>query len=88
MPAQGDVLSDEDIANVTAYIKSSVDTQAYPPGEMNLYLPIRTKKAFPEDEVVYKGRFTDQDDDNAQKHVLENRKACRQGRSGDDGIGL
>jgi mono/diheme cytochrome c family protein len=71
MPAQGEALSDEDIANVTAYIKSSVDTGAYPPGEMNLFLPTRTKKAFPEDEVVYKGRFTDQDGDNAQKHVLE-----------------
>lgn len=71
MPAQGNSLSDEDIANVTRYIKSLVDTQAYPPGEMNLFLPIRTKKAFPEDEVVYHGRFTDQDGDNSQKHVLE-----------------
>ena len=71
MPPQGEVLSDEDIANVTAYIKSMVDTVAYPPGEMNLFLPTRTKKAFPEDEVVYQGRFTDQEGDNAWKHVLE-----------------
>jgi mono/diheme cytochrome c family protein len=71
MPPQGEVLSDEDIANVTAYIKSLVVTLAYPPGEMNLFLPIRTKKAFPEDEVVYQGRFTDQDGDNSGKHVLE-----------------
>jgi mono/diheme cytochrome c family protein len=80
MPAQGESLSDEDIANVTAYIKSTVDTQAYPPGEMNLFLPIRTKKAFPEDEVVYQGRFTDQDGDNSQKHVLEFEK--RVGKAG------
>jgi mono/diheme cytochrome c family protein len=80
MPAQGEALSDEDIANVTAYIKSLVDTQAYPPGEMNLFLPIRTKKAFPEDEVVYQGRFTDQDGDNSQKHVLEFEK--RVGKAG------
>ena len=71
MPPQGEVLSDVDIANVTAYIKSLVDTRAFPPGEMNLFLPVRTKKAFPEDEVVYRGRFTDQDGDNSQKHVLE-----------------
>ena len=80
MPAQGEALSDEDIANVTAYIKSRVDTLAYPPGEMNLFLPTRTKKAFPEDEVVYKGRFTDQDGGNSQKHVLEFEK--RVGKAG------
>jgi len=80
MPAQGEVLSDQDIANVTAYIKSLVDTLAFPPGEMNLFLPIRTKKAFPEDEVVYQGSFTDQDDDNARKHVLELEK--RVGKAG------
>jgi mono/diheme cytochrome c family protein len=80
MPAQGEVLSDEEISNVTAYVKSLVETLAYPPGEMNLFLPTRTKKAFPEDEVVYKGRFTDQDGDNSQKHVLEFEK--RVGKAG------
>ncbi|MDJ0916948.1 MAG: cytochrome c [Woeseiaceae bacterium] len=71
MPAHGEALSDEDIQNVTAYVKSMVDTSAYPPGEMNLFLPIRTKKAFPEDEYVYKGRFTNQDGEDAWKNVLE-----------------
>ena len=80
MPAQGEALSDEDISNVAAYVKSLVDTVAYPPGEMNLFLPTRTKKAFPEDEVVYKGQFTDQDGDNSQKHVLELEK--RVGKAG------
>lgn len=71
MPAQGEALNDEQISDVTDYIKSLVDTRMYPPGEMNLMLPIRTKKAFPEDEVVYHGRFTDEDGSNAQKNVLE-----------------
>ena len=71
MPAQGEILDDEEIADVTAYLKSLVETSAYPPGEMNLMLPIRTKKAFPEDEVVYVGRFTNQDGDDAYKQVLE-----------------
>lgn len=71
MPAQGEALSDEDIHNVTGYIKSMVDTSGYPPGELNLFLPTRTKKAFPEDEYVYKGRYTNQDGDNAWKNVLE-----------------
>ncbi len=80
MPAHEAVLSDEDIEAVTRYIKSMADTRAHPPGEMNLFLPIRTKKAFPEDEVVYRGRFTDQDGDNSQKHVLEIEK--RVGKAG------
>ena len=46
MPPQGELLSGEQIEDVTAYLKSIVDTSAFPPGEMNLMLPIRTKKAF------------------------------------------
>lgn len=80
MPAQSEALSDEQIEDVTAYLKSMVDTSAYPPGEMNLFLPIRTKKAFPEDEVVYNGRFTNLDGDDAWKNVLEIEK--RIGRRG------
>ncbi len=71
MPAQSGNLSDAEIAAVTTYIKSMVDTRAYPPGEMNLMLPTRVKKAFPEDEVVYKGRFTNQDGEDAYKNVVE-----------------
>jgi mono/diheme cytochrome c family protein len=71
MPAHKDALTDSQIANVTAYGKSLVDTSAYPPGEMNLFLPTRTKKAFPEDEVVYKGRYSSQPGDDPLKSVLE-----------------
>ncbi len=71
MPPHQDALSDEEITAVTGYIKSLVDTSLYPPGEMNLMLPIRTKKAFPEDEVVYKGRWSDDEGENSYKHVLE-----------------
>ena len=42
MPAHKETLSDEQVENVVAYVKSLVDTSAYPPGEMNLFLPIRT----------------------------------------------
>lgn len=80
MPAQGEALTEQQIADVTAYIKSMVDTRAYPPGEMNLFLPVRTKKAFPEDEVVYVGRYTSQEGDDTLKNVLEIEK--RVGRRG------
>jgi mono/diheme cytochrome c family protein len=80
MPAQAAVLDDGEIEDVTTYLKSVVDTRGFPPGEMNLMLPIRTKKAYPEDEVVYVGRYTDQDGDNAFKQVLEIEK--RIGKAG------
>jgi mono/diheme cytochrome c family protein len=80
MPAHEAALSDEQVENVTAYVKSMVDTSAYPPGEMNLFLPVRTKKAFPEDEVVYKGRYTNRDGADAWKNVLEIEK--RFGKTG------
>ena len=71
MPAQGEVLADEQVSAVTRYIKAMVDTSDYPPGEMNLFLPIRTKKAFPEDEVVYRGRHTNEPGSNSTKNVIE-----------------
>jgi mono/diheme cytochrome c family protein len=72
MPAHGSVLSDEQVTDVTMYAKSLADTIGFPPGEMNLMLPIRTKKAFPEDEVVYQGRFEPvPGGDDEWKNVLE-----------------
>ena len=71
MPAFGESLSGEDIDNVLAYIKTLGGEHDYPDGSLNLFLPIRTKKAFPEDEWVWKQRYTDQKGDNAWKNTLE-----------------
>ncbi|MBT8050156.1 MAG: cytochrome c [Xanthomonadales bacterium] len=71
MPAFGGTLSDEDIENVLAHIKTLGGEHDYPDGALNLFLPIRTKKAFPEDEWVWKQRYTDQEGDNAWKNTLE-----------------
>ncbi|MEJ8567981.1 c-type cytochrome [Elongatibacter sediminis] len=72
MPAFGDALTEEDIDSVLAYIKTTLGGEHdYPDGELNLFLPIRTKKAFPEDEWVWKQRYTGQDGDNAWKNTLE-----------------
>ncbi|MDJ0698571.1 MAG: cytochrome c [Woeseiaceae bacterium] len=81
MPPHGSVLDEQQVRDVTAYAKSLVDTTGFPPGEMNLMLPIRTKKAYPEDEVVYNGRFTPVDGgDDEWKNVLEIEK--RVGKAG------
>mgnify|MGYP001829104540 FL=1 len=71
MPAFGEVLPEEDIDAVLAYIKTLGGEHDYPDGELNLFLPVRTKKAFPEDEWVWKQRFTGQDGDDAWKNTLE-----------------
>lgn len=71
MPPHEQALSDEQIRDVVAYVKSLADTSAFPPGEMNLFLPVRTKKAFPEDEVVFKGRVTPENGEDSYKSVLE-----------------
>jgi mono/diheme cytochrome c family protein len=71
MPAFGDSLSEADIDAVLAYVKTLGGEHDYPDGELNLLLPIRTKKAFPEDEWVWKQRYTGQDGDNAWKNTLE-----------------
>ena len=71
MPPHKEALSDEQVENVVAYVKSLVDTSAFPPGDMNLFLPVRTRKAFPEDEIVYHGRVTDTEGENTYKNILE-----------------
>lgn len=59
MPAFGDSLSDEEITGLVAYVKTLAGPHDYPPGDLNLFLPLKTKKAFPEDELVWKGNFED-----------------------------
>jgi mono/diheme cytochrome c family protein len=72
MPAQGQALSPQDIANVVAYAKTlAPGSEAYPPGELNFFLPVRTKKAFPEDEIVWKSRYADQEGDDVFRNVIE-----------------
>jgi mono/diheme cytochrome c family protein len=71
MPAQAGTLSEQDIEDVVAYAKTLADTSGYPPGELNFFLPVRTKKAYPEDEVVWKSRYSDQRGHDVWRNVLE-----------------
>src|SRR6267154_3546933 len=53
MPAFGDLLKDEQINDVVAYIRGFCkNTHHFPPGELNLPRALVTEKAFPEDELV------------------------------------
>lgn len=57
MPAFKETLNDDQIRSLVAYVKILAGDRGYPSGDMNFILPIRTKKAFPEDEVVWKYSF-------------------------------
>ena len=81
MPAWGSAFTDAEIAALVAYVKTlAPGSERYPPGELNLMLPIRTQKAFPEDEVVWKSRLEDRDGEDVWRNVLEVEK--RFGRRG------
>lgn len=81
MPAWGSAFTNAEIASLVAYVKTlAPGSERYPPGELNLMLPIRTQKAFPEDEIVWKSRYADRDGDDVWRNVLEFEK--RFGRRG------
>lgn len=81
MPAWGSTFTEAEIVALVDYVKTlAPGSERYPPGELNLMLAIRTQKAFPEDEVVWKSRYADQDGEDVWRNVLEFEK--RFGRSG------
>lgn len=51
MPAFGEALSEKQIDDVVDFIKEFCPESGWPPGEFNLPTPMKTGKAFPEDEV-------------------------------------
>jgi mono/diheme cytochrome c family protein len=57
MPAQAGRMSDADIERVVAQLAGFADTAGYPPGELNFTRPVRTVKAFPEDELLFLERY-------------------------------
>lgn len=52
MPAFGRALSEWDIKQILGYIRGMCTDKAWPRGELNLPRPLRTGKAFPENEAV------------------------------------
>lgn len=71
MPSFSDAFSDEEIDQLVAHVKGFPEDKGYPPGDLNFFLPIRTIKAFPEDEVVLKTRYQDTDGEGAWRNIIE-----------------
>ncbi|HEX5069696.1 MAG TPA: c-type cytochrome [Vicinamibacterales bacterium] len=53
MPAFGDALSKDDIANVVTYVKSFCTNTSWPQGDLNFPRAFFTEKAYPESETVF-----------------------------------
>jgi mono/diheme cytochrome c family protein len=71
MPAFGDVLTEHEIESLVHYLKAVPGEHDYPDGALNLFLPLNTIKAFPEDEVVFKSDYIRDDGDGAWENVYE-----------------
>lgn len=63
MPSFKDLLSEEKIRELALYLKSLGYDKNYPQGEMNFTRGFWTTKAFPEDEFLYIGGFTNYKDE-------------------------
>lgn len=71
MPAFGEVLTEREIERMVDYLKSIPGEHDYPDGALNLFLPLNTIKAFPEDEVVWKSDYVTQDGADVWQNVVE-----------------
>ncbi len=57
MPAFAEALTDEEIANILAHIRTFCPDKDWPAGELNLPRALKTTKAYPEDELVLTTTF-------------------------------
>jgi mono/diheme cytochrome c family protein len=71
MPSYADAFTDDQLRRLIAHVKDFAGDHGYPPGELNFFRPIRTKKAFPEDEVVLMTRYENQSGRSAWKNAAE-----------------
>ena len=70
MPAFRDLLTPEQIRNVTAYMRTLCSDRRYPVGEFNVALAQTTEKAFPEDELVVTSALATRAPRSVENHVI------------------
>jgi mono/diheme cytochrome c family protein len=74
MPAFGEVLTDVQIQQTIAYVRSFCTDRTWPRGELNLPRPLVTEKAFPENETVFSTTITRGDSAAVETEVLYERR--------------
>ena len=74
MPAYGEALSELEIRQTLAYIRTLCRATRWPRGELNLPRPLVTEKAFPENEAVLSVAITRGDGDAVENEFLYERR--------------
>ncbi len=77
MPAFGEVLSDEQLTSVVAYVKGLCSDDRWPPGALNLPRALVTEKAYPEDEAVLSLAVDEDAESITAKVIYEKRFGAR-----------
>jgi mono/diheme cytochrome c family protein len=74
MPAFSGALTDEDVQAILGYVRTLCTDESWPPGELNLPRPLRTEKAFPENEAVLTTTFDSTGENSISNEFLYERR--------------
>jgi mono/diheme cytochrome c family protein len=74
MPAFTGSLSDEEVRLILGYVRTMCTNPTWPPGELNLPRPLRTEKAFPENEAVLTTTFNTSGENSLGNEFLYERR--------------
>jgi len=74
MPAFDGALTDEDVRLILGYVRTMCTDPTWPPGELNLPRPLRTEKAFPENEAVLTTTFNTSGENSLGNEFLYERR--------------
>ena len=74
MPAFSGALTGEDVSLILAHVRTMCVDATWPPGELNLPRPLRTEKAFPENEAVLTTTFDTTGDNGVSNEFLYERR--------------
>ena len=74
MPAFGDALSTNEIADVVDYVRGFCTDRAWPRGDLNLPRPLATEKAFPENEFIVTTTVSRRQPDSVESQFVYERR--------------
>lgn len=74
MPSFAEALSDQQVEDVVAYLRSLCKNRHWPRGELNLPRALVTEKAFPEDEVVISTGVNAQGMPGNESHIIHEQR--------------
>lgn len=74
MPAFDGALTTDDVERILGYVRTMCTDSRWPPGELNLPRPLRTEKAYPENEAVLTTTFDSTGENSVSNEFLYERR--------------